>query len=65
MRKVKKLARRKGLLVRLEAKRGKGSHSTLFYGSSFTIVKDRKKEIGPGLLNNLLTDLDISRDEFE
>ena len=29
-----------------------------------TIVKDRKKEIGKGLLNKMLADLGIDRDDF-
>ena len=29
-----------------------------------TTVKDRKKEIGKGLLNKMLADLGIDRDEF-
>ena len=41
----------------MDASRGKGSHATLYLGESFTIVKDRKKEIGPGLLASMLADL--------
>ncbi len=29
---------------------GKGSHVTLYYGDRKTVVKDRRKDIGPGLL---------------
>ncbi len=39
---------------RFETKRGKGSHGTLYYGSRKTILKDRKKEIGQGLLSKIL-----------
>ena len=46
------------------AKKGAGSHGTLFVGDRETIVKDRKKEIGPGLLNKMLADLGIDKNEF-
>jgi mRNA interferase HicA len=42
--------RRRGAEVRFVAQRGKGSHGTLYYGERKTIVKDRKKELGSGLL---------------
>jgi len=41
--------------------RGKGSHATLYFGIRFTIVKDRKKEIGPGLLQKMLSDLGLDK----
>ena len=46
------------------AKKGRGSHGTLSVGDRETTVKDRKKEIGPGLLNKMLADLDIDKNEF-
>lgn len=30
---------------------GNGRHGRLYYGDRFTTLKDRKKEIGPGLLS--------------
>jgi len=33
-------------------------------GNKKTILKDRKKEIGPGLLNQMLKDLGISRNDI-
>jgi mRNA interferase HicA len=46
------------------AQRGKGSHGTLYYGSSKTIVKDRKKEIGIGLLHDMLSNLGLDFEEL-
>lgn len=60
IRKVQKAGRRRGLPVRFVASRGKGSHGTLYIGAAFTTVKDRKKEIGPGLLNAMLRDLGLT-----
>ena len=47
---VTALGRRRGVAVRVDAKRGRGSHVMLYYGDRKTVVKDRRKEIGPGLL---------------
>ncbi len=64
LKKLKKLSKRKNIhLERIKA-HGKGSHSTLKYGDRKTIIKDLKKEIGPGLLSKMLRQLDIDRDEL-
>ena len=47
---VTELGRRRKVPVRVDAKRGKGSHVILYYGGRKTVVKDRRKDIGPGLL---------------
>ena len=46
------------------ASEGSGSHGTLYAGNRRTTVKDRKKEIGRGLLGKMLADLGIDRDDF-
>jgi hypothetical protein len=37
----------------------------LYYGRYKTILKDRKKEIGPGLLNKMTTDLGLNKNDIE
>jgi mRNA interferase HicA len=64
IKKIKAAAKVRGLSCRLDASRGKGSHATLYFGESFTIVKDRKKEIGPGLLASMLADLDLTKEDL-
>ena len=59
------MARARGLKVRLVESRGKGSHATLYLGSVFTTIKDRKKEIGPGLLRAMLKDLGLNDDDLK
>ena len=59
MRRVAKLARRRNLRFAFVPAKGKGSHGTLYVGSHSTVVKDRKKEIGPGLLRAMCSDLGI------
>ena len=38
-------------------------HVTLYYGTRKTIVKDRRKEISPGLLSAMLHQLGLHRDD--
>ncbi len=61
---VRKWARSRNLEVRFVASEGAGSHGTLYAGDRRTTVKDRKKEIGKGLLAKMLADLGIDKDEF-
>ncbi len=64
IRRVGKLGRKRGIHVRFESRKGKGSHGRIFYGDRFTTVKDRRKEIGRGsllqCLHNLACPLRIS-----
>ncbi|MCE2491886.1 MAG: hypothetical protein J4F40_04675 [Alphaproteobacteria bacterium] len=61
---VRKWARSRDLKVRFVASEGVGSHGTLYAGGRRTTVKDRKKEIGKGLLARMLADLGIDREEL-
>ena len=61
----KKIAKEQGLTVRIDRKRGKGSHFTLYFGDRQTIMKDRTKEIGPGLLKKILDNLGLTREDIE
>ena len=61
---VRRWARERDLEVRFVASEGSGSHGTLYAADRRTTVKDRKKEIGKGLLNKMLADLGIDRDDF-
>ena len=59
-----KLGRQRNIPVRLEAKRGKGSHTTLYYGDRKTVVKDRRKEVGAGLLSAMIRQLGLDPNDF-
>jgi mRNA interferase HicA len=61
IRRVQVLGATRGVSVRFDPTRGKGSHGTLYYGDRFTVVKDRGKECGPGLLAKMLADPCLSR----
>jgi mRNA interferase HicA len=45
--------------------RGKGSHGTLYLGKHYTIMKDRKQEIGPGLLATMLRNPGLTKQDIE
>ena len=62
---IRKLGKARGVVVRLEKRRGKGSHATLYYDDKKTTVKDRKKEVGAGLLNAMLKQLGLTKKDLE
>jgi len=64
IRKVKKLGRARGVAVQFVARRGKGSHGTLFYGSRFTIVRNPKDELKTGTFHAMLAQLGLSSEEL-
>ena len=63
VRKVQKLGKKRGIKVVFRAERGKGSHGTLYYGTRFTVVKDRRKELSRALAA-MLDQLSLSRYEL-
>jgi mRNA interferase HicA len=65
LKRLRRIARERGLQLKLVRERGKGSHATLYLGTRLTILKDRKKEIGPGLLLKLLRDLGLRKSDIE
>jgi mRNA interferase HicA len=64
-RRIRKLGRRRGVRVSFDSGHGKGSQGRLYYGDKFTTLKDRKKEIGPGLLKAMLDQLGLTRNDLE
>lgn len=64
IRKVEKLAKKNSVATRFDTSHGKGSHGRLYYGDKFTTVKDRKKEIGKGLLSAMCKQLGIDQNDL-
>ena len=54
VRRIRRLGRERVIPVRFEVRKGKGSHGRLYFGDRFATVKDRRKEIGVGLLEAML-----------
>ena len=61
---VRKIGRERGVPVRIDTKRGKGSHITVYYGARKTVVKDRRKELRPGLLSAMVRQLGLANDDL-
>ena len=64
LRKARAFARRNKLKYCWVPERGSGSHGTLYVGARLTIVKDLKKELGPGLLSDMCNQLGIRKEDL-
>ena len=64
IRKVQTLAKTRGLGSRVDEKRGKGSHVTLYMGGQMTIVRNPKDELKTGTLHAMCKQLGIRKDEL-
>ena len=62
VRRARQYARKTGQECRLDPRRGKGSHGTLYLGTRFTVVKHG--ELSRGMLAAMLKDLGIARKDF-
>ena len=65
IKRLRKIAKAGKMNMKIIKGQGKGSHFTLYLDSKKTTIKDRKKEIGPGLLNAMLDQLGINKKDFE
>lgn len=66
LKRLRRLSKASGIAVEYDGKPGKGSHGRVYYGSTtFTTIKDLKKEIGPGLLSKMLADLRLTKDDLQ
>ncbi len=54
IKKVLETAKQRGIAARVDAKRGKGSHVTLYYGNRMTIVRNPKDELKTGTYHAML-----------
>ena len=62
--KLKRLAKQKGVEFSYEPRHGKGSHGQLLFGEHLTTLKDQKKEISPSLLHDMLKQLGLTKDDL-
>ena len=60
LRKITRLGRARSVAVSFDRRHGKGSHGTLHYGNRKTTLKNLRKEIGKGLLQDMLGQLGLS-----
>ena len=64
IKRLRKLAKERGLFFELDAARGKGSHVTLYLRDRFTIVHNPKDELKTGTLHGILKQLGIDLEEL-
>ena len=64
LKKLKKTGEKQGVNIWFDAVQGHGSHGMIHFGDLFTTMKDRKKEIGPGLLAAMLRDLGLKKSDL-
>lgn len=64
IRHVLKLSKQLGTVSRMDKKRGKGSHVTLYFGDRRTIVRNPKDELKTGTFNAMLKQLGLSKDDI-
>jgi mRNA interferase HicA len=65
VRRVGMSGRRHGVSVLFSARRGKGSHGTLYLGARFTVVRDLKKELPTGTMHAMLRQLGLSLEDLQ
>ena len=64
IKRVRKLAKARGLACLVDEARGKGSHISLYFGDNLTIVRNPKDELKTGTFHAMLKQLGISFDEL-
>ncbi len=65
IRKIKKLTKQRELMCRVDKKRGKGSHVTLYFDDKRTIVRNPKDELKTGTLMAMLKQLELSLNDIQ
>jgi len=65
VRRVRKVGRKRGVEALFVAERGKGSHGTLYFGRSFTVVRNLKDELKTGTLHAMLKQLGLTLEDIE
>ena len=64
IRKIRKIGRKNKKRVKIVSRRGKGSHVTLFYGDSFTIVQ-KTDNLKTGTLDAMLKQIGLTIKDFQ
>jgi mRNA interferase HicA len=64
LRLLKAYAKAQSLAFRWSPARGSGSYGTVYLGRRFSVLKDLKKEIGPGLLADICRQLGIRKEDL-
>ncbi|NJK28634.1 MAG: type II toxin-antitoxin system HicA family toxin [Acaryochloridaceae cyanobacterium CSU_3_4] len=61
---LQKISKARQEVLRIEKKRGKGSHVTLYLGERYAIIPDLKKDLKAGTLSAILKQLGVDKGEL-
>ena len=64
IRKIKRLAKKRGIEAYVDKKRGKGSHVTLYFGERLTIVRNPSQELKTGTIKAMLKQLGLEENDI-
>jgi len=64
IKRVRKIAKARGIFCVVDEARGKGSHISLYLGKSLTIVRNPKDELKTGTFHAMLKQLGITLDDI-
>jgi len=64
LRKVHRLGRERGVIVRWLPERGRGSHGTLYFGGKHTVVQHPARELKKGTFHSMLKQLGLAREDL-
>lgn len=64
IKKVERLGKMRGIEVKVDKKRGKGSHVTLYFGERIAIVRNPKDELKKGTLHAVLKQLGLTLEDL-
>ncbi len=64
LKRLKALAEQRQLQMRIDAKRGKGSHQTVYLGAAFTVIRNPKDELKTGTLHGMCKQLGIKASDL-
>jgi len=65
IKRIQRLAKQRDIESRIDLKRGKGSHVTLYLGDKYTIVRNPKDELKSDTLNVCLSKLVLQKWIFD
>ena len=64
IRKIKRLAKKRGIEAYVDKKRGKGRHVTLYFGERLTIVRNPSQELKTGTIKAMLKQLGLEENDI-
>jgi len=65
IRRVKALAKERGVEVRIDQKRGRGSHVTLYFGDRFAVIPHPQRDLKTGTQAAILKQLGIRKEDLK